>query len=205
MVSFGKKKNPFHTLFSSALKGTLNVATDTQTFQLVHIQACLFRRTSLRTETVFSYYTNPPCLILLPNLNTTSLPVIKLTLLLAFQINYKVTSIIQNFYPLSSYFLQSNYLQMQLSDPGYPHGLNHSQILGVHGHSLQLTMTTFCRIYASQQLLATSKDRGKKPANINQNNLNVFLHYTHPERVWSFSGFKKRRKHTSSTKLLHKI
>lgn len=39
MISFGKKKkNPFHTLFASALKGTLNVAIDIQTFQLVAIQ-----------------------------------------------------------------------------------------------------------------------------------------------------------------------
>lgn len=38
MISFGKKKILFHTLFSSVLKGTLNAVIDTQTFQLVCIQ-----------------------------------------------------------------------------------------------------------------------------------------------------------------------
>lgn len=39
IISFAKKNNSFHTLFSSALKGTLNVAIDIETFQLVRIQA----------------------------------------------------------------------------------------------------------------------------------------------------------------------
>ena len=78
---------------------------------------------------------------------------------------------------------------MQLSDPGYPHGLSHSQLFGLHSRSLQVTVTTFCRLYAHQELLAKGKDKGKNPANINQSNLNVFLRYTYSERVWRFFWF----------------
>lgn len=46
MLSFGKKIL-FHTLFSSVLKGTLNVAIDTQTFQLVCIQLVYLQEQAL--------------------------------------------------------------------------------------------------------------------------------------------------------------
>lgn len=200
MVRFRKKKNLLHTLFSSSLKGTLNVATDTQTFQLVPIQLFIWKNKSQNRNSVFLLH-NTPRLSLLANLNTTSLSVIKLTLLLAFQINYKVTSIIQNFYPLSSYLLQPSYLQVQLSDHGYPHHLSHSQLFGLHDHTLQVTLTTFCRLCACQELLAKGNNKGKKPAHINQNNFSVLLSYTYPERVWSFFGFKKEE---SSTLLVPK-
>lgn len=166
--------------------------------------ACLFERASLRIETVFSYYTKPPCLFLLANSNTTFPSIINLTLVLAFQINYKVTSIIQNFYPLSSYLLQRRYLQMQLSDPGYPLGLSHSQLFGLHGCSLQVTITTFCKLYACQEWLAKGMDKVKKPANTNQTNLNVFL-YLSWEGTKLFVSFYKEASRTLSTNVLHKI
>lgn len=173
MISFGK--NPFHTLFSSSLKGTLNVAIDIQALQLVCIQLVHLKEQVSEQKQCFPTTQNPR-LILLATSNTTSPSVINLTLVLRLQINYKVTSIIQNFYPLSSYLLQSGYLQMQLSDPGYPLSLSHSQQFGLHGCSLQVTITTFCRLYACQERLAKGMDKVKKPANINQTDLNIFLY-----------------------------
>lgn len=73
-----------------------------------------------------------------------------LTLVLAFQINYKVKSIIQIFYPLSNYLLQPSCLQTP-SDPGEPLGMSHSQTLDLHHHSLPRMVTTFGRLCALQE------------------------------------------------------